>query len=81
MGLDILRDLRGIKIPIEARITSLVDVYDALLSDRSYRGMWTKEEAVQYLKDNRGVIFDPEILDVFLINVEDFDAIRKNHPD
>jgi len=58
--------LRGEEIPISARIFSVVDVWDALLSDRPYRKAWTKEQALQYLKDQSGKQFDPTIVERFI---------------
>lgn len=80
-GMGYPEGLKGKNIPIEARITSVVDVYDSLLTPRPHRSNWTTEETVNYLMDNRGIIFEPEILDIFLNNIEVFDAIRKNNPD
>jgi HD-GYP domain-containing protein (c-di-GMP phosphodiesterase class II) len=56
------RGLAGNQIPLEARIFSIVDVWDALLSDRPYRLAWTKEITLKYLKEQSGVQFDPEVL-------------------
>jgi hypothetical protein len=58
--------LRGEEIPLPARIFSVVDVWDALLSDRPYRKAWTKEQALQYLKDRSGIQFDPNVVAHFL---------------
>jgi len=58
--------LRGEAIPLPARIFSVVDVWDALLSDRPYRKAWTKEQALQYLKDQSGTQFDPAIVARFI---------------
>ena len=58
--------LRGEEIPLLARIFSVVDVWDALLSDRPYRKAWTKEQALQYLKDQSGQQFDPAIVARFI---------------
>lgn len=57
------------EIPVAARIFTIVDHYDALTSDRPYRGAWSKAETLAYLKENSGVIFDPEILKIFLEKV------------
>jgi putative nucleotidyltransferase with HDIG domain len=46
------RGLKGEQIPLTARIFSIVDVYDALTSDRPYRKAWSKEEVFQYIKNN-----------------------------
>ncbi len=58
--------LHGEQIPLPARIFSVVDVYDALLSTRPYRKAWTKEQALQYLKDQSGKQFDPDIVARFI---------------
>jgi PAS domain S-box-containing protein/putative nucleotidyltransferase with HDIG domain len=64
------RGLRGEEIPISARIFTVIDVWDALLSDRPYSKAWPKEKAIQYLKDESGKIFDPDCVSVFLELVE-----------
>jgi response regulator RpfG family c-di-GMP phosphodiesterase len=56
----------GDEIPLEARIMSVADVYDALVSDRVYRKAMPREEAVQLIKDGSGTQFDPRIIDIFL---------------
>jgi hypothetical protein len=58
--------LRGEQIPIAARIFAIVDVWDALLSDRPYRKAWSKESTLSYLREQRGKQFDPKIVDTFL---------------
>jgi putative nucleotidyltransferase with HDIG domain len=58
--------LRGEQIPLPARIFSVVDVWDALLSTRPYRKAWTKEQALQYLNDQSGKQFDPDIVARFI---------------
>jgi HD-GYP domain-containing protein (c-di-GMP phosphodiesterase class II) len=60
------RGLSGDEIPLEARIFSIVDVYDALLSNRPYRKAWTKAEAVEYIIRNAGIRFDPQVVPEFL---------------
>ncbi|MGD2026448.1 MAG: histidine kinase N-terminal 7TM domain-containing protein, partial [Anaerolineales bacterium] len=58
--------ISGEKIPLSARIFSLVDHYDALVSDRPYRKAWKKDEAMKYIREQRGAIFDPNLTDEFL---------------
>jgi len=58
--------LKGEQIPLAARIFAIVDVWDALTSERPYRKAWTKEQAVAYIKKESGKHFDPQIVDVFL---------------
>jgi PAS domain S-box-containing protein len=62
--------LKGERIPLPARIFSVVDVWDALLSDRPYRKAWTRDKVVQYIRDVAGTILDPKIVEVFLHMVE-----------
>jgi len=59
------RGLKGEEIPLEARIFAVVDVYDALTSDRPYRPAWTKEKALAYIRDQSGAHFDPALVDMF----------------
>jgi HD-GYP domain-containing protein (c-di-GMP phosphodiesterase class II) len=47
-----------------------VDVWDALTNDRTYRKKWTKQKALEYIKEQSGSHFDPHIADVFLNYVE-----------
>ena len=61
--------LSGEAIPVEARVFSIVDVWDALTSDRPYRTAWPEDKARQYLWDNRSTQFDPELVEVFLNSV------------
>ena len=58
--------LKGEAIPLEARIFAVVDAWDALTSDRPYRDAWSVEKTRQYLMDQAGKEFDPEIVKVFL---------------
>jgi HD-GYP domain-containing protein (c-di-GMP phosphodiesterase class II) len=60
------RRLKGEEIPLAARIFAVVDVWDALTSDRPYRKAWSKEEVAQYIKDQSGKHFDPHVVNVFL---------------
>lgn len=60
------RGLKGEVIPLAARIFALVDVYDALTSDRPYRDAWPRDKVIKYIKDQAGKHFDPKIAEVFL---------------
>jgi len=60
------RGLQGEQIPLAARIFMVVDVYDALRSDRPYRTAWSEEETRNYIKQNAGTLFDPRIVEQFL---------------
>jgi len=58
--------LAGEEIPITARLFAVVDVWDALISQRPYRGPWTMKEALLYIRDQSGKAFDPRVVDAFL---------------
>ncbi len=60
------RKLGGAQIPLPARIFAIVDVYDALISDRPYRAAWPKEKALTYIREQSGTHFDPEVVAAFL---------------
>ena len=69
------RRLAGEQIPLDGRIASVADVYDALTRDRVYRPRLPHAEATRYLIAGRGTAFDPSVLDAFLAIVErDFEA-------
>ena len=58
--------LKGEQIPLVARLFTIIDVYDALKSDRPYRSAWSHEQVLQYLKAQAGQEFDPYIVKLFL---------------
>jgi PAS domain S-box-containing protein/putative nucleotidyltransferase with HDIG domain len=58
--------LKGEEIPLPARIFAVVDVWDALSSDRPYRPAWPRKAVENYLKEQSGVQFDPGVVDTFL---------------
>ena len=60
------RGLKDDQIPLPARIFSVVDVWDALTSDRPYRKAWTAKKTLEYIKEHRGNHFDPQVVDIFL---------------
>lgn len=57
--------LKSKQIPLEARIFAIVDVWDALTSDRPYRAAWSDEKTRQYLQEQSGKHFDPKVVDAF----------------
>jgi putative nucleotidyltransferase with HDIG domain len=63
------RQLQKEQIPLTARIFAVVDNWDALTSDRPYRGAWSREKTSEYLREQSGKKFDPKIVDVFLTRV------------
>jgi putative nucleotidyltransferase with HDIG domain len=58
--------LKAHEIPLGARILSVVDCYDALTSDRPYRPRYSRQHAEQVLRERRGVMYDPWVVDTFL---------------
>ncbi len=60
------RGLKGAQIPFMARIFSIVDVWDALRSDRPYRKAWSREKTLKYIIEQSGVHFDPQVVQAFL---------------
>jgi len=90
MGLHIIRShhekydgtgypdgLKGQEIPLSARIVALADYYDALVSERIYKTAYSHEDAVKQITDLKGIHFDPDIVDVFVLSNHEFDRIRK----
>ncbi len=70
--------LVGEEIPIEARIVSITDVYDALRSNRVYRAGLPEEQVIEIMKEDRGKKFDPDLLDIFFENIEEIKYQAKN---
>ena len=58
--------LKGEQIPLAGRIVAVADVFDALTSVRPYKPAWTVEQACDYLRAQRGLHFDPTLVDLFL---------------
>jgi PAS domain S-box-containing protein len=64
------RGLKGEQIPLAARIFSVVDNWDALLSDRPYRSPWPVEKVKAHLRETAGTVLDPRIVEIFLSMIE-----------
>ena len=64
------RGLQGVQIPLAARIFAVVDVWDALTSDRPYRQAWSKEKAREYIQTEAGTHFDPQVVKTFFLEHE-----------
>lgn len=73
--------LAGEDIPLEARIVSLVDVFDALTSVRPYKKAWPIEEALEFIRDQSGSHFDPMLVDVFMDCLPEILRIRDRWAD
>ncbi|WP_136795917.1 HD domain-containing phosphohydrolase [Desulfosediminicola ganghwensis] len=66
----------GEEIHIFARITTLADVYDALSNKRSYKEAWPEKRVLEYLQKESGEYFDPELVRVFIENIDEVREIR-----
>ena len=60
------RGLVGEQIPLSARIFAIVDVWDALTSDRPYRKAWSREKTLAYIQEQEGKHFDPKVVEAFI---------------
>ncbi len=80
-GTDQATVLSGEDIPLSARITSIADVYDALVSKRSYKDAWDTDKAIAIIKEESGVSFDPELVDCFIEIRGTVDAIYAKFTD
>jgi len=65
------RGLKGENIPLAARIFAVVDIWDALRSDRPYRASWPHEKVMDYIRSLSGTHLDPKVVRVFLSLKED----------
>ena len=65
------RGLQGEQIPVAARIFAVVDVWDAITSDRPYRKGWSNEAALEYIQEQSGKYFDPQVANFFLKLISD----------
>ncbi len=73
--------LTGHTIPLEGRITALVDVFDALGSDRCYKRAWPLDKILALIQEEKGRHFDPALVELMLANLDDFLAIRDTYRD
>jgi len=71
---------RGNEIPITARIVALSDVYDALVSKRSYKKSWQEKDILAFIKKEKGGYFDPVVVEAFLSIYDIIKAIREKYP-
>jgi len=66
------RGIAGNKIPLQGRLLAIVDVYDALISERPYKKSLSPDEALKIIKEEKGVHFDPALVEVFAVAVRYF---------
>jgi response regulator RpfG family c-di-GMP phosphodiesterase len=71
---------KGEEIPLSARIVAIADVYDSLLSERTYKKSWKEENALKHIHMEASKHFDPELVDLFIGIHDVIIAIRKKYP-
>ena len=75
------RGLKGDAINIAGRITCITDVFDALCSNRVYKDPWDVERALEFIKKNREIMFDPALVDIFFEKLGSIIAIQAKYKD
>ncbi|RFB18003.1 HD domain-containing protein [Bacillus sp. HNG] len=70
--------LKGEEIPLYGRIAAISDVFDALSTDRVYKKAWEMKRIMEYFKDQKGKHFDPQLVDLFLENINEFVSIKES---
>lgn len=73
--------LAGEQIDIAGRVSALADVFDALGSERCYKPAWPLSKIIELIRAERGHHFDPQLVDIMLVNIDQFLAIRDQYPD
>ncbi len=73
--------LKGEEIPLSARVMAVADVFDALVSRRSYKDPMTFEQAMQYIKDGSGKSFDPRVVDAFVDSEKEVKVVAESFKD
>ena len=73
--------LKWTEIPIEARIVSIVDGFDAMLSKRPYKNPMPMEEVLDNIRAARGLAYDPAVVDIFLGSIEEFQEVARRFTD
>lgn len=72
------RGLKNEQIPYIARLFAIIDVWDAVTSDRPYRKAWTFKKAIEHIKSETGKHFDPQIVDLFIKEIDRFTGNKKD---
>jgi response regulator RpfG family c-di-GMP phosphodiesterase len=75
------KGLKGDQIHIFGRIVCLIDIFDAVSNERVYKPAWSMERTLAYIKEEREKIFDPELVDIFLENLDEFLEIKSKYAD
>jgi PAS domain S-box-containing protein len=68
--------MKGEEIPLAARLFSVIDVWDSLISDRPFRLAWTRTKALAYIKKHKGTAFDPRVVEAFVRLVKTTDQLK-----
>ena len=71
------KGLKGFEIPLQGRMMAIVDVYDALISDRPYKHAYPHGEVVRIIAEGKGTQFDPGLIDIFAGTSDKFEAISR----
>ena len=69
---------KGEDIPLQGRLMAIVDVYDALTNERPYKKAFTHDDSVEIIKEGKGTLFDPVLVDVFLKQEQEFKRIKED---
>jgi HD-GYP domain-containing protein (c-di-GMP phosphodiesterase class II) len=72
---------KGEEIPLFGRIVSIADVFDALSSKRVYKDAWDEDKVLDVIREGAGTQFDPELVEVFLENLDVIKSIQQRYPD
>lgn len=75
------RGKKGVEIPLFGRIVAIADVYDALSNKRCYKEAWDSEAVIEELRNESGKMFDPELIEIFLQNIDNIYHITTLYPD
>ena len=67
--------LKGKEIPFPGRLVAIADVFDALLTERPYKKAWSEEQAISYIENQAGYKFDPDLVKVFISNLNEIIAL------
>jgi two-component system, response regulator RpfG len=78
-GMGYPYSLKGNDIPLAARIVAIADVFDALTSERPYKEAWSIDRALEYISNESGKHFDPDLVDAMLSMRSTLEQIHKEH--
>lgn len=73
--------LKGEEIPVEGRIVAIADVFDALTSKRPYKDAWPVEEAMRFIESQKGIHFEPRLVELLIENLDEIQKIKARWKD